>query len=296
MSSRINRCIKEGLITDYPSFLKDNIHYEVMMGSVAYGCSSDTSDMDIYGFCIPPKDILFPHLSGVIYGFDNSYPKFDQYQKHHVIDKDANKEYDFSIYNIIKYFRLVTDNNPNMIDSLFVSNWCVLHETKIGQMVREKRKIFLHKGCYWKFKGYAYSQMHKMITKNPEGKRKDIVEKYGFDIKFAMHTVRLLNECEQILSEHNIDLLRSREQLKAIRKGEVPCEEIQRYFYEKESQLEKLYNESTLPYSPDEKLIKQLLIDCLEEHYGSLEDCISKNIDVETVLNDIETLINKYRR
>ena len=31
-----------------PSWLPDNLCYETMMGSVAYGVSSDTSDVDVY--------------------------------------------------------------------------------------------------------------------------------------------------------------------------------------------------------------------------------------------------------
>ena len=29
----------------------------------------------------------------------------------------------------------------------------------VGNLVREKRKLFLHKGAWPKFKGYAYSQL-----------------------------------------------------------------------------------------------------------------------------------------
>ena len=45
-----------------PRFVPTNTHSETMMGSVAYGVSGDTSDVDVYGFCIPPKDELFPHI------------------------------------------------------------------------------------------------------------------------------------------------------------------------------------------------------------------------------------------
>lgn len=49
-----------------PTFLTDSVQYITMMGSVAYGVSDVVkgSDVDIYGFCIPPKEILFPHTAG----------------------------------------------------------------------------------------------------------------------------------------------------------------------------------------------------------------------------------------
>lgn len=148
-----------------PKWLSDNCCYLTIMGSVAYGVSSDTSDMDVYGFAIPPKSIVFPHLAGEIEGFGRQKARFEQWQEHHCIDKDAlggdGRSYDFSIFNIVKYFTLAMENNPNMVDSLFTPINCVLHSTKVGNLVRENRKIFLHKGAYHKFLGYAHSQLHK---------------------------------------------------------------------------------------------------------------------------------------
>src|SRR5260370_17776718 len=60
--------LTRGGIAPPPAFLPDNVHYETIMGSVAYGVSADTSDLDVYGFCIPPKVELFPHLRGKIVG------------------------------------------------------------------------------------------------------------------------------------------------------------------------------------------------------------------------------------
>jgi len=67
-----------------PSWLPDNLCYETMMGSVAYGVSADTSDMDVYGICLPPKDTVFPHLAGEIFGFGTQIKRFETWQEHHV--------------------------------------------------------------------------------------------------------------------------------------------------------------------------------------------------------------------
>ncbi|MBI4854451.1 MAG: nucleotidyltransferase domain-containing protein [Acidobacteria bacterium] len=289
--------LKEAGLINPPSFIPHNIHYETIMGSVAYGVSSDTSDMDVYGFCIPPKDMIFPHLAGEILGFGSQIKRFEQYQEHHILDKSAlagsGRSYDLTVYSIVKYFQLCMENNPNMIDSLFTPANCVLHITKVGNMVRDSRRIFLHKGSWHKFKGYAYSQLHKMNTKNPTGNRVEIRETYGYDVKFAYHVVRLLNEVEQILIEGDIDLQRNREQLKSIRRGEWKEEEIREYFASKERDLEKLYVESKLPYSPDEAQIKKLLLECLEEHYGNLEDCVVNPDAAVSALRDIKAILEK---
>ncbi|MFY9221704.1 MAG: nucleotidyltransferase domain-containing protein [Blastocatellia bacterium] len=293
------RKLKESGLISPPSFVPHNIHYETIMGSVAYGVSSDTSDMDVYGFCVPPKDMIFPHLAGEILGFGRQINRFEQYQQHHILDKSAlagaGRTYDITIYSIVKYFQLCMENNPNMIDSLFTPANCVLHITKLGNMVRENRKIFLHKGAWHKFKGYAYSQLHKMTTKDPIGQRKKIIETYGYDVKFAYHVVRLLNEVEQILIEGDIDLQRNREQLKSIRRGEWKESDIREYFAAKEKDLEKLYLESTLPYSPDEAKIKKLLLECLEEHYGNLSDAIISPDKATAALQEIQNILEKVK-
>lgn len=143
------------------------------MGSYAYGASSDLSDRDIYGFCIPEKSMIFPHLQGEIPGFGIQINRFEQYQQHGIVYQDS--EYDLTIYSIVKYFQLVMEGNPNMVDSLFTPQHAIMHCSTVGHMVRERRKIFLHKGYWHKFKGYAYSQLHKIRTK--ERHDLDLVEK-----------------------------------------------------------------------------------------------------------------------
>jgi predicted nucleotidyltransferase len=287
--SVIGKLTEKG-IAKPPKFLPDNVHYETMMGSVAYGVSSDASDLDVYGFCIPPKEEIFPHLRGEIVGFGTQKERFAQYQQHHLKDPDAlggaGREYDVSIYNIVDYFQLVMKNNPNMIDSLFTHETCVLSITRIGQMVRDRRKLFLHKGCWHTFKGYAYQQVTKMAGHERTGKRKAMVEQFGYDVKFAYHVVRLLNE---------VELMRNREQLKSIRRGEWTEQQVRDYFAKKEGELETLYQESKLPWGPDEPRVKQLLLDCLEEHYGSLEKCVVNPDAAVAALREVAAVIDRHR-
>lgn len=300
MPSTVERLTKKQLISP-PSWLVANVMYDTVMGSVAFGVSVDISDFDTLSFCIPPKDMVFPHLAGQIEGFGRQKQRFVCYQKHHVFVEDElagkGRTYDLNVYNIVHYLHLCMENNPNMIASLFTPQDCVLHSTKVANMVRDARRMFLHKGAWHRFKGYAYNQLHKMRTKNPEpgSKRAEVVEQYGYDVKFAYHVVRLLDEVEQILSEGDLDIRRNRAQLKAIRRGDVPEEDIYAWATEKEKHLENLYEESKLPYGPDEKAIKQLLLACLEEHWGSVEGCIVTDETPILALREIAAVIDRNR-
>lgn len=277
-----------------PHWLEDNVMFEGLTGSVAYAVSNDMSDMDIVGFCIPPKEVVFPHLGGEILGFGTPQSRFDNFQKHHI--KHDQREYDITIYSIVKFFQLVMENNPNMVDALFLPRRCVLHSTQIYEHVRDNRSMFLHKGSWYKFRGYSYSQLSKIKNKsnasNP--KRQASIEKYGFDCKFAYHVVRLLLEVEQILAEHDLDIQRNSDILKTIRNGEWTLEQIETWFDNKEKSLETLYANSILPARPNEIKIKALLMECLEMHYGSLETVIQVSPQMSNLVDELKRLTEKY--
>lgn len=295
MPSRTQKLAQKGLIQP-PKWLPESVQYETIMGSVAYGVSSDTSDMDVYGFAIPPKHMVFPHLAGEISGFGRQIQRFEQFQAHHIKSPEERKEYDVSVYNIVKYFHLCMENNPNMIDSLFTPHRCVLYITPVGDLVRSNRRTFLHKGAWHKFKGYAYSQMKAIRSgRNKKNeKRQADIDRFGYDTKFAYHVVRLMCEVEQIMIEHDLDLERNREQLKEIRAGQWTLEQLDDWFAVKEKALEDVYARSTLRYGPDEEEIKAILLQCFEQHYGSLDNAVRVVPDAEKLVAELRTVLDKY--
>jgi len=351
----------KGLIREIPPWMPDNCMYLVLMGSEAYGVSSGDSDRDLYGYAIPPKHMVFPHMAGHIFGFGEHPAKpYNVWQKHHI--RDGSTQYDLAIYSIIRYVQLVMDNNPNMVDSLFVSRRCILHSTPVAELLRDKRDIFLHKGCWHKFKGYSYSQLakakgkgHKHLealvaledeweipreTTLEEAKAAyrmfcneerltgsfshferipgETLEEYcelyekmvqasnraerckihGWDTKFLYHVVRLMLECEQILQEGTLvlDEKGRREQMKAIRRGEWSIEVVEDFFQRKERYLENLYESSRLRYSPDSEAIKELLLTCLEQHYGSLDACVVREDEAVRALREVAEVIDRNRK
>ena len=293
MASIITKLAGKGLITP-PSFVTDP-QYECLMGSIAYGVSNDMSDVDVYSFCIPSKTIIFPHLLGYVDGFGTPPQKFEQYQNHHIPDPDnKDREYDITSFNIVKYFDLLMAGNPNITDSLFVNDRCVILATEIGRHVRSNRKLFLSKNSYARFRGYAYSELHKVDNRKYEnGKRKDIVEKMGYDPKSLYHVRRLFGECEQILLYGDIDLEKDNEALKAIRRGESSPEEVRAWFSNKERDLDTLVHTSNaVPLKPDEEAIKRLLLECLEMRFGNLSDIVVKSDDTyQEVVMSIKQLL-----
>lgn len=285
-----------------PQFVVEGLVYETIMGSRAYGTATPESDYDIYGICIPLKHMVFPHLNGEIDGFGRQKKRFEQFKT----DKETNgkifgddgKEYEIVIFSIVKFFSLAMENNPNIIDCLFTPINCVTHSPTIGNIIRDNRRMFLHKGCWHKFRNYSYSQLHKMAGKKPQpgSNREAMRAEYGMDVKFAMNVVRLLAELEQILQTGDIDFTRDSEMLKAIRRGDWTEERVREYFTEKEKYLERLYETSSLPYGPDEKKIKTLLLQCLEHHFQSLDNAIRQVDAADLAIEEISTICDRIRR
>lgn len=341
---------RRGLINP-PTWLTSNTCYLTRMGSMAYGVASGNSDQDIYGVCIPPRDYIFPR--NFIDGFDKKDLKFENWIQHHTSDKSANGgkgvEYDFSIHNITHYFNLVMSNNPHVLDSLFVRREHIIHITKMWEVVRDNRKIFLHKGVVHRMRGYAYNQLasarncveyvkeirkfeeeygiphsttHKEAkeAKDPslsswnldkenyelyllmwekglvKTKRFESQKIHNTDVKFLYHVFRLVDEAEFILNNFDLDLQEPSRvaKMKAIRSGELSYDQIAREFSEAESRLLSLYNSSKLPKEPDRKVIRNILLAVLEDHYGSLSE-FAKTEDAEVeALKEIKLVLQKY--
>jgi predicted nucleotidyltransferase len=263
-----------------PAWVKDNLCYSTITGSQSYGYATDKSDIDIASFAINPRIELFPHEQGkYIYGFGKKLEPFETYATDKKLQyKD--KEYDVVIHGIVKYFNLLVDNNPTQLETLYTPFNCVVYTNDVGKLVRENRSLFLSTRLYHRYIGYAFSQLNA-LKKDRIGNRLELIEKYGYDVKSASHVVRLCLFGEQFLKEGDLEITRHAERLKAIRRGDVAEQEIRDWFTEQEKYLKKVYEESKLPYSPNMDKIRDLLLRCLEIHYGSLEKAVI-NLDKES--------------
>jgi len=118
--------------------------FETVVGSRAYGISSENSDFDKAGVMIP----------GIEYFFGLN--KFDQFQGFPGEDK--------TIYDIRKALRLISDNNPNVMDLLWTPERCWTVITSYWENIIEHRDLFISKRCRYTFSGYSFSQLERIKT------------------------------------------------------------------------------------------------------------------------------------
>jgi len=105
--------------------------------------------------------------------------------------------------------------------------------------------------------------------RNPS--RLKLEQEYGFDLKHALHLVRLLRMGVEILTigEVIVDRRgRDADELKAILRGSMTYDQIIAYAQDMDAKLGELYETSTLRHEPDHAGIEALLLSVFEEHYG----------------------------
>jgi len=104
--------------------------------------------------------------------------------------------------------------------------------------------------------------------KNRNKKRAVLEEKYGFDLKHAMHTIRLLRMGYEILKTGKVCVDRTHidaEELKQILSGSWNFEQVEEYAKSKNDEFKVLYESSTLPAKVDHNFVEQL---CVETIYN----------------------------
>jgi hypothetical protein len=125
-----------------PDWLFDRTIFLSIHGSNAYGLDTEDSDVDITGIAIPPQNYF--------YGFLNN---FDQAQ--------FNKP-DGQIYGITKFFKLAVDNNPNVLELLWIDPKFWVKSTPIFETLVKNRNLFLSKKCRFTYSGYAHAQLNRI--------------------------------------------------------------------------------------------------------------------------------------
>ncbi len=231
------------------------------VGSQMYGTNTQDSDEDFMGVCIPPKDFVI------------GLGKFEQFEERTNSSSsgvgNTKDDKDFVVYSLIKYFHLLAEGNPSLIETLFVPEKCIQHKTEFGQRILTNKEIFLSLRIKHRFGGYAYSQKWKMLSQNRIGSRKEIFDKYGFDCKFASHTIRLMLFGIELLKEGNLTLPTHHNNLLLdIKRGKYSLQEIMEMFEVYERQLELSYINSNLPSKPDYEKINELQISLLEDFWN----------------------------
>jgi len=129
--------------------VKERTIFRCLSGSHAYGTATPESDEDFRGVAIPPKEWFL--------GF---FRKFEQAESKPNPDKPEVP--DEVIYDIRKFAALAADNNPNVLELLFMPDDCVKLWTPAWERLVAVRDAFLSTRVKHSYSGYALAQLKRI--------------------------------------------------------------------------------------------------------------------------------------
>ncbi len=223
-----------------------------LTGSHAYGTNTDTSDKDYKGVCIPPINYYLGLKA--FKGYDTSGGKNF---------KNTKDDIDITIFHINKFVQSAMQGVPNNIELLFARPQDYVKVTRLGQKLIDRRHLFLSKRIEKKFGGYASSQIQKLKSRQRSGAgQEELIEKFGYDTKFFMHSIRLLTSAIEILRTGDFSTFRpNRDLLLKCRTGAFSFEEALEMIETYDHDLKLAAEETQLPDAPDEKKVDRLLVE-----------------------------------
>ncbi len=227
---------KEGEIGDGSTVQRDDLFsrvvYRCVIGSRAYGLEDEHSDIDYRGIFIPPADL---HWS--LYGVPENLECHETQEAY---------------WELQKFLILALKANPNVLECLYTP--LVEKATPLAKELLGMRELFISRLVYQTYNGYVLSQFKKMQA--------DIRNHGKVKWKHVMHLIRLLISGKTALKERFIPVKvdEHREQLLAIKRGEMRWEETEKWRLSLHIEFEAAFKETKLPDRPDYETANTFLI------------------------------------
>src|SRR5205085_1468291 len=98
---------------------------------------------------------------------------------------------DLVIYSMHKFLRLALKGNPQIMEMFFIKKY--VYVNALGTHLQELAPYVVSKQAGKAYLGYMQAQRQRLNGERggKDVNRPELVEKYGFDTKYAMHVVRL---------------------------------------------------------------------------------------------------------
>jgi len=230
----------------------DSLIHLFVGGSELHGAKDkDTDDLDIYGVYLEPPELVL--------GLD----KQDFYVWSTAGNEHRNgpDDVDVCLYSLRKWAGLSAKGNPTALHFLFSPDYSPKPEPWEG--ILKNREVFLSRQAALQFRGFADAQVRRLqgIGTGKKGQRHELIGVHGYDIKAAMHVIRLLNEGIELMRSGTITLPRpEKELLITVRTGNYgSLERVLSLANTLFSELEEAEAKSGLPEKVDRTRISKLV-------------------------------------
>lgn len=133
---------------------------------------------------------------------------------------------DLVMYSLRKYLRLATKGNPTVLLPLYAPTEFVLKLGSLGEELRAMADVMLSQQAVHRFLGFLESQRRRLLGQERRAvpNRPELVARYGYDVKYASHALRLAYQGLEIARDAHLTLpmpAAERERVLAVKRGEV---------------------------------------------------------------------------
>ncbi|ORA60575.1 DNA polymerase beta superfamily protein [Mycobacteroides franklinii] len=231
------------------------------VGSGLHGVTAGDDDRDEMGVCIEPPECVI------------GLRRFEQYifrtQPEGV--RSGPGDLDLVVYSLRKWARLAAAGNPTVLLLLFIPDQELTVSTDVGHDVQRHPERFLSRVAGRKFLGYLNSQRRRLTGDlSRRTNRPELIERYGFDTKFAYHALRLGIQGIELMERGRITLPMPqpyRSQLVDVRQGKYTLPDVLGWLDEVTARLESLTATADLPEQPDRMIIDNWLVEIYQRHW-----------------------------
>ena len=168
---------------------------------------------------------------------------------------------DVTLYSLRKWAGMAAKGNATALHFLFVEPQEVAPET--WRKIQAKRDLFLSRSSATQFLGFADDQFKRLTGEKGSGKkgqRPEYIGKFGYDTKAAMHGLRLLYECLELMAHKRITLPRpEKDFLIEIRSGGWTLERVLAHAKKLAKEVEEAVAGSPLPECVDKAAISKFI-------------------------------------
>lgn len=182
---------------------------------------------------------------------------------------------DLILYSLRKFLRLAVKGNPTVLLPLYAPPGSLVVLTPLGEELRALRGAFLSRQAVERFLGYMASQHERMLglSRRAVPNRPELVERYGWDVKYGSHALRLAHQGLELAETGALTLPmpdEHRERVLAVKRGEVPRDEVSREIAGLEARVRRLLDEgrTPLPERADVAAIDAWAVDAQRRHWG----------------------------
>jgi uncharacterized protein len=183
---------------------------------------------------------------------------------------------DLVSYSLHKYLRLATKGNPTALLPLYAPDDAVITITPLGEELRALAPKVLSRAAVHRFLGYLAAQRDRLLG-HSQGKvpnRPELVARYGYDVKYASHALRLAYQGLEVARDARLTLPMAdaeRERVLQVKRGEVPdMAEVLAEITDVQAQVEDLLatGRTPLPDEPDRAAISGWAVSAHRRHWG----------------------------